>query len=212
MIVDKLIEQKPMGIPYGKAIWLILALALGKFTVRGANRIIRNVLKPTDPNYIKNTDLYTKIFGFVAGSGAAYGLGHWGWLERKLGTLGTEGLVLGTTTGMLDAMFQRSGLGYQNRDVSNWISEGITDELAKIVEKVKGVALIGPKGNLGALASPKRNLGALPEHQSSAWENPREEEYIQSPEESPRQAATTPLSPVDPAQFAEEVLAEKSKI
>ncbi len=202
MIVDKLIEQKPMGIPYGKGIWLILALALGKFTVRGANRIIRNVLKPTDPNYIKKIDLYTKVFGFVAGSGAAYGLGHWGWLERKLGTLGTEGLVLGTTTGMLDAMLQRSGAGYENRDVTNWISEGITDELAKIVEKVKGVALVGPK----------RNLGALPEAQSSAWENPREEEYIQSPEESPRQAATTPLSPVDPAQFAEEVLAEKSKI
>ncbi len=204
MIVDKLIDAKPIGVPYGKAIWLILAMSLGKFTVRGMNRIIRNVLKPADPNYLKWVDLYTKIGGFIAGSGAAYGLGHWGWLERKLGTLGTEGLVLGTTTGMLDAMFQRSGLGYQNRDASNWISEGVTDELAKVVGKIRGVALIGP--------GVKRNLGALPEHQSSAWENPREEEYIQSPEESPRQAATTPLSPVDPAQYAEEVLASKSKI
>ena len=204
MIVDKLIEQKPMGIPYGKAIWLILALTLGKFTVRGVNRIVRNVLKPADPNYIKKIDLYTKIFGFVAGSGAAYGLGHWGWLERKIGIAGAEGLSLGAVTGMLDAMLQRSGMGYENRDVSNWISEGAMDKLAEVVGKIKGVSLVGP--------SAKRNLGALPEHQSSAFENPREEEYIQSPEESPKQAATTPTSPVDPAQFAEEVLAEKSKI
>lgn len=204
MIVDKLIEQKPMGIPYGKAIWLILALALGKFTVRGANRVIRNVLKPTDPQYLKKVDWMTKVFGFVVGSGAAYGLGHWGWLERKLGRLGTEGLVLGTTTGMLDAMLQRSGMGYENRDVSNWISEGVTDKLAEVVGKIKGVALIGP--------SAKRNLGAFPEAASSAFEHPREEEYIVSPEEAPTQAATTPTSPVDPAQRAEEILAEKSKI
>jgi len=196
---DWVADQRPLNLPLGKTILLLVFMGIpGKLIVRLVNRIIRNVLSPTAPDYLKKVDLWTRIAGFLAGAGATWGFENWNWLRNKLGSTGVEALSVGTLAGTLDAMMQRSGMGYENRDFTNYVSEGLTDRLAAIVEKVRGTALVGPR------------LGGLPEAQSSAWETPRTEEFIQGPAEKPAELGT-PEKPADPVQRAEEILAEKSK-
>jgi|GEM_PF-2764834 len=194
-------DVRPADIPVGKALLLLLLMALpGKLTTK----VVRFLLGLTGKLTGKTLYQWANVIGPLVGAGEAYAFKKW--LKGPLGETGAEYLALGTLAGAIDAGFERGTIADLDKDLTDRIADPVRD---KIVDFVRKFRTAGPG---------RTKLGGLPEAGSSAL---REQlPWLASPEarKSVRTAAPglgavgTPQKPVDPIQFIEETLRAKSRM
>jgi len=194
-------DVRPADIPVGKALLLLLFMALpGKLTTK----VVRFLLGLTGKLTGKALYRWANVIGPLIGAGEAYAFKKW--CKGFLGETGAEYLALGTLAGAIDAGFERETIADLDKDLTDRIADPVRDKIVDLVSKLR-------------TAGPGRTrLGGMPEAGSSAL---REQlPFLASPgtgrparTAAPRPATVgNPQQPVDPIQLIEETLRAKSRM
>lgn len=193
-------DVRPAEIPVGKALLLLLSMALpGKLTTK----LVRFLLGLTGKLTGRTLYRWANVIGPLVGAGEAYAFKKW--CRGFLGETGAEALALGTLAGAIDAGFERETIAELDKDLTDRIADPVRDKIVALVRKLRagGLPEAGSSGwreQLPWLAGSKAGRPARTAGPGLARTS------------SPRLAAVgSPQKPVDPIQLIEETLRAKSR-
>ena len=208
--LEKTSGLRPGEIPLGKALMLILFMALpGKLTTKTVRFLLGLTGKLT------GRDLYrvANVVGPLVAALEAYGFNKWRGLKSFLGPTGTEYLALGTIAGAIDAGFERETITEIDKDLSDVMSDAVRNKIVAVVRKFKPAGF--PEAGTSGWREQQRWL-ASPQKLGAGRRTPTRTAGATRPTRTsgPRRPlkAASPEKPIDWVQQTCEVLAAKSRM